>query len=70
MKAALNEYVQSCTIDGLHFAFDKSQTIFGQILWLILVVVLTYAGIYVSVQNYIDWKNDPVVTTISSTGKR
>lgn len=68
LESILKEYVQTSTVAGLHFAFDRAQPKFGQVLWLALVIALTMAGIYTSVQSYIDWNDDPVVTTISSTG--
>ena len=68
LESILKEYVQTSTVAGLHFAFDRAQPKFGQVLWLALVIALTMAGIYSSVQSYIDWRDDPVVTTISSTG--
>lgn len=68
LEAILREYVQTSTIAGLHYAFDRTQPKFGQALWLVIVVILTAIGIFSSVQSYIDWDDDQVVTTISSTG--
>jgi hypothetical protein len=46
----------------------NDETLLGKIFWLLSIVVLTFLGVFVSVQNYLDWKNEPVVTTVASTG--
>jgi hypothetical protein len=68
MKNLFLEYTQTSTIAGLHYAFQPKQSIFGRLIWIITIAFLTFLGIWLSVQNYNQWKEDPVLTTISSTG--
>ena len=35
---------------------------------MILIIILTFFGVYTSVQNYEEWKAEPVLTTLASTG--
>ena len=64
----LRQYSKQSTIAGLHYAFEPQQSKIVNFLWLVAIIILTSAGTYVSIQNYIDWRNEPVMTTVTSTG--
>ena len=64
----LKDYLEYSTVAGLHFAFDQKQPRFGNLLWAISVFVLTVVFIYVSVQNYNEWKAQPVLISVATTG--
>ena len=64
----LKDYTETSTVAGLQYAFDARQSKLSNIVWIILVLVLTFFGIYTSVQTYTDWKDEPVTTSVSSTG--
>ena len=64
----LQQYSTKSTIAGLHYAFEPKQSKIVNILWLLAIIVLTVLGAYFSIQSYIDWDNEPVVTTVTSTG--
>jgi hypothetical protein len=64
----LTDYMEYSTVAGLHYAFDRKQPKLGNILWMISVSILTFFGIYVSVQNYSEWKTNPVMTTVTTAG--
>ena len=68
MKALLQNYLQTSTVAGLHYAFQPNQTLAGRFLWLTAIIVFAFLGFWLSLENYNQWKNEPVVTTISSTG--
>lgn len=53
---------------GLHYAFKPNQSKIARLLWLSVITVLTFLGFYLSAQNFIDWKNEPVLTTVATTG--
>jgi hypothetical protein len=64
----LKEYTEKSSVAGLHYAFDPKLSKISNILWMIMVIALTFLGMYTSVQTYTDWKNEPVTTSVSSTG--
>jgi hypothetical protein len=64
----LKSFTSQSTIAGLYHVSLNDETLLGKIFWLLSIVVLTFLGVFVSVQNYLDWKNEPVVTTVASTG--
>ena len=68
MEALLHKYVQTSTVAGLHYAFKPNQTLAGRFIWLTVIIILAFLGFWLSLENYYQWKNEPVVTTISSTG--
>ena len=68
MQNLLNSYTQTSTIAGLHYAFEPKQSLFGRITWFVSIAILTFLGAYLSLQNYAQWMEEPVLTTISSTG--
>jgi hypothetical protein len=68
MKALLIEYSQKSTIAGLHYAFKQKQSMIGRVLWMISLAILTFLGFGLSLKNYNQWKEEPVLTTITTTG--
>ena len=62
------EYSQTSTIAGFHYIFEPKLTIIGKLIWLLLLSLFTVLGIYLSAENYIQRKNEPVITTLTSTG--
>ncbi len=55
-------------ISGLHYAFKPKQSKIVSLVWLIAISVLTFLGFYLSFKNFIEWKNEPVLTTVTTTG--
>ena len=68
MKKLLVEYSQVSTIAGLHYAFQTKQSLMGRVIWISSVAILTFLGFWLSLQNYVQWKEAPVLTTITTTG--
>jgi hypothetical protein len=68
MKALLIEYGQKSTIAGLHYAFKQKQSMIGRVIWMISLAILTFLGFWLSLKNYEQWKEEPVLTTITTTG--
>ena len=55
-------------VSGLHYAFKPNQSKIVSLLWISVISVLTFLGFYLSLQNFIEWKKEPVVTTVTTTG--
>jgi hypothetical protein len=68
MKTLFVEYTQVSTIAGLHYVFKSKQTLMGRVIWITSVTILTFLGFWFSLQNYLQWKETPVLTTITTTG--
>jgi hypothetical protein len=68
IRIILKEFASRSTIAGLHYAFEPNQSKLSNILWMILIIILTFFGVYTSVRNYEEWKAEPVLTTLASTG--
>jgi hypothetical protein len=65
----LEQYSQNATICGLHYAFEPNQSLAGRIIWMLALMILSGLGIYMSIQNYQQWKEEPVLTTLTTTGQ-
>jgi hypothetical protein len=68
MKALLDNFLQTSTVAGLHYAFQPRQNLAGRCFWLTAIIALAFLGFWLSLENYFQWKSEPVVTTISSAG--
>ena len=68
MLAILQDYKESSTVAGLRYAFSSNQSKVSNWVWSLLVITLTVLGIYTSAQIYNDWKDQPVITLVESTG--
>ncbi len=68
MRNLIFEYSQTSIIAGFHYIFEPKVSTLGKIFWLFLIVMLTILGTYMSIQNYMQWKDEPVITTLASTG--
>ena len=64
----LQEYGQTSTVAGLHYAFEPKQSRLANVIWILLILTLTSLGVYVSIKSYIQWQEEPVVTTVTTTG--
>ena len=64
----LRQYSMQSTVAGLHYAFEPKQSQVVSFLWFVAILILTVLGTYLSIKNYIDWNNEPVLTTVTSTG--
>ena len=68
MQKLISSYTEKSTIAGLHYAFEPKQSLIGRTLWIVSIGILTCLGVYLSVQNYVQWMEEPVLTTITTTG--
>ncbi len=68
IRKILEDYSLNSTIAGLHYAFESKQSRLGRTVWLFSIIILTTLFIYISVMNYIEWRENQVMTTVASTG--
>jgi hypothetical protein len=63
----LHEYSEYSTIQGIVYIFQTRQSLVGRIVWVIIVAFMLLLGSYWSIQSYVDWQNNPVLTTVQTT---
>ena len=64
----VKEYSESTTIHGIGYIFENGLYIFERILWISVVILGIVCAIYLSVTAYLEWKANPVLTTVATTG--
>ena len=62
------EYSETTTIHGIRYVLEKGSSYFERFLWLIIVLCGIGLAILISILAYIQWKENPVLTSISTTG--
>ena len=62
------EFASNTTIHGITYIFDSALLYVERILWIFIVIGSASLGIYMSYDAYKTWQDDPMITTVSSTG--
>ena len=68
-KNTITQYGKSTTIHGIAYIFDESSSLLEKFLWLIIFALATFFAISFSLEAYQQWQDDPVLTTLKTTGK-
>ena len=66
----LREYSSRTTVHGLSYIYDSTSSLLDRCLWLAICVSFAFLAVFMSVKAYIDWHDDPVTTTLLTTGKK
>ena len=64
----LREYSASTTIHGISYLFDRESNALDKVFWAVVVLVAIYGATKLSAVAYIGWQDDPVITSIGTTG--
>ena len=64
----LIEYASASTTHGIAYIFERGRWTFERIFWIIVVIIAIVFAINWSITAYENWQNDPVLTTIATTG--
>ena len=68
VKRTVKDYSESTTIHGISYIFESGLSALERLLWICVVCVFLGFAIGLSVQAYINWKDNQVLTTIDTTG--
>ena len=68
VKDTVKGYCDNATVAGLSYVSDSTSYILDRCLWFIVCFIFAALAIYLSVTAYIDWQDDPVLTTVKTTG--
>ena len=64
----LKEYSEYSTIAGCLYIFMADQRFAGRLFWTILITMMLVLGLYWSIFLYNNWDDNPVTTTVTTTG--
>ena len=67
MYNIIQDYSESSTIQGVVYIFQKNQTLYGKVFWLLVILGMLSLGTLWSVWAYQDWIDNPVMTTIKTS---
>ena len=67
-KKTLKEFASSTTIHGIQYIFDENVLIFEKVVWLVIFTIFSILGIHWSWENFIQWQDNPMLTSIKTTG--
>ncbi len=56
------------TTHGIYYSLEPGVTVFSNIFWIVAVIVLFAFSLYLTITAYVQWKEDPILTTVSTTG--
>ena len=65
----IQEFTEHSTIQGIDSIFASRQTRSSRIFWSVIVLSMLSLGINWSAKMYTDWNSNPVLTTITTTGR-
>ena len=68
VSKTLVQYGGSTTIHGIPYILEEGRRPFERILWLGLVIGGIWVACQLSIEIYKGWMEDPVVTSLSTTG--
>ncbi len=61
------DYTEYSTIQGLAYIFFSYQIFIGRVFWSLILTLLFTLGMYWCQQAYMDWTENPVLTTVTTT---
>ena len=64
----LKEYGGATTVHGIPYILEKGRTPAERCLWVVLVITAFLVALKISIQIYNDWRDELVVTSVSTTG--
>ena len=62
------EYAEVATTHGIYYIFEKGRLVFERVFWVIVVILALVFAIGLSIRAYSDWKANPVLTSVGTTG--
>ena len=62
------DYAENATMHGIAYAFERRVVWWSRLFWAICAIGLFVLAIVLIVKSYINWQDDPVLTTVSKTG--
>ena len=67
-RNTVQQYSENTTVHGISYVFEKGLPHLERLLWILAVVTGIGLAIYMSLTAYWQWVDNPVLTTIGTTG--
>ena len=64
----IREYAENTTIHGINYIFESGIPFIERLLWIVTMIIMLCFASLLSIDAYIEWEDNPVVTTVKSTG--
>ena len=68
VRKTVKEYCTQATVHGLKYVSDTNSPPLDRCLWAFVCLISMCLAIALSAKSYIDWQDDPILTTIATTG--
>ena len=68
VKEDIHDYAENATVHGIAYVLERHAVIFSKIFWLLVFLTLVGGALFTIIKAYLNWQDDPVVTTVSKTG--
>jgi hypothetical protein len=63
-----HEYADVATTHGIYYIFESGRLLFERVFWVIVVILALFFAISLSISAYNNWKANPVLTSVGTTG--
>ena len=64
----LKEYSASSTTHGISYVFEDDRLLIERFLWVIVIIIAIYIAASFSIDAYVNWQENPVLTSVGTTG--
>lgn len=64
----LKEYSSSSTTHGIFYVFEDDRLFIERIFWVVIVLGAIYIAASLSINAYVSWQENPVLTSVGTTG--
>ena len=69
IRKTLTDFAENTTIHGIGYIFNTLLPFIERCLWTVAFGFFACLAIYWSAEMAVEWQDDPVITTVKSTGK-
>ena len=69
IRKTLTDFAENTTIHGIGYVFNAMLPFIERCLWAVVFGFFAFLAIYWSAEMAVEWQDDPVVTTVKSTGR-
>ena len=64
----ISDFASNTNIHGIQYIFDGAVLFIEKIAWLVICTGSVFLAIYWSLESFNDWKQNPVLTSVKTTG--
>ena len=66
-QETLVDFSQNSTAHGISYIFEENVRSYSRHFWVVCCLVLMTVAMWLIVESYINWQEDPIITTVSTT---